>query len=181
MTTSQRANIQKLAERIRQVLFPEDPVFPVDPVSVIGRLGGELEYTDLEKEVYAEIHRTPTGFKVELAIGQSPTRERFTLAHELGHLFLHMGYLEPDVWSKSSPYFDGAFRRTEGDYRQEELEANEFAASFLMPAEHFKHVAEEHFDPVTSSFHIPAIANYFGVSREAAVYRGRWLRLFSWE
>jgi Zn-dependent peptidase ImmA (M78 family) len=31
---------------------------------------------------------------------QSEERRKFTIAHELGHLFLHMGYLlDSDLWS----------------------------------------------------------------------------------
>ncbi|MEO9533873.1 MAG: XRE family transcriptional regulator [Crocinitomicaceae bacterium] len=51
----------------------------------------------------------------------SNDRKRFTLAHELGHLILHL---------------DGSFIISE--FRDKELEANKFASEFLMPAEHIK-------------------------------------------
>ncbi len=46
----------------------------------------------------------------------SNDRKRFTLAHELGHIIMHHGFLIPD-------------------YRDIEKEANEFASEFLMPSE----------------------------------------------
>jgi hypothetical protein len=55
-------------------------------------------------------------------------RQRFTIAHELGHLLLH-GY--------SSPHADKTFRlrdtRSSDGSVREEIEANRFAAELLMP------------------------------------------------
>jgi hypothetical protein len=59
---------------------------------------------------------------------QAEVRQRFTIAHELGHLLLH-GY--------SSPHADKTFRlrdtRSSDGSVREEIEANRFAAELLMP------------------------------------------------
>ncbi len=60
----------------------------------------------------------------------SPARQLFTIAHELGHFFLH-GRLREE-------FVDGDFvmNRDENEkYDVEELEANEFAGNLVMPAE----------------------------------------------
>lgn len=58
-----------------------------------------------------------------------PTRKRFTIAHELGHLLLH---------SKSGVHVDEAVvqmrdARASAGVDEEEMEANRFAAELLMP------------------------------------------------
>lgn len=63
---------------------------------------------------------------IVLSTSQVPWRQRFTLAHELGHLLAgddHGVHLDEDVFAK------GQQRDTS------ELRANAFAASFLMPAD----------------------------------------------
>lgn len=61
----------------------------------------------------------------------SPVRQRFTTAHELGHVFLHQ---------YDRPHADGLprvhFRDGESSLgvNREEIEANQFAAELLMPA-----------------------------------------------
>jgi hypothetical protein len=60
----------------------------------------------------------------------SETRQRFSMAHELGHLILH-GY--------TAPHADRTFRfrdaRSSEGSALEEIQANQFAAELLMPRE----------------------------------------------
>jgi len=60
----------------------------------------------------------------------SSTRQRFTLAHELGHLLLH-GYTLPHADRGYKLRFRNA-KSSEGSVF-EEVEANQFAAELLMP------------------------------------------------
>ena len=55
-----------------------------------------------------------------------PTRQRFTLAHELGHYFLHRKHIGDGITD------DGLYRS--GLSTKQEMEANKLAASILMPA-----------------------------------------------
>lgn len=60
------------------------------------------------------------------------TRQRFTLAHEIGHFVLHR---EGDsVFVDSSPVFFRDEESSEGT-RLQEIEANAFASALLMPAQ----------------------------------------------
>lgn len=92
-------------------------------------------------------------------------RDRFTLAHELGHLFL------------------GHVDRHEVLYRRGanklEYEANEFAAELLMPREEFVNQVNSHVDS-SGRCNILEVASRFGVSPSAALTRGKFLGLFSW-
>jgi len=181
MNRSQRKHVQNLAQGIVGILFPNGPEFPIDPALIVRQLGGSISRRTLVPDVYAEIHRVGGAFEVLLAPNQPETRERFTLAHELGHLFLHMNFLDAEQWQAAGSYLDGAFRRSDGDYSEEELQANEFAASLLMPEPEFRRLAQENFDTGSSKYKLTGIANYFGVSLEATRNRGRWLGMFAWD
>jgi len=92
-------------------------------------------------------------------------RQRFTLAHELGHYFLH-------------PYKAQRYRRDlpNGAADSEEAEANLFAAELLMPDIKLRTLLAEYesyhlldvdiFDHLTEK-----LSSEFGVSREAAATR----------
>jgi Zn-dependent peptidase ImmA (M78 family) len=86
-----------------------------------------------------------------------PERNRFTIAHELGHIILH----------HHSDNDDGEFvdyRGNNNKYDPKEHEANMFAASLLMP----KHTAENVWRSIND---VDDFANIFKVSRAAASIR----------
>src|SRR5205823_4215324 len=62
------------------------------------------------------------------------TRQRFTIAHELGHYILHQDYV------KDESKYKVLLRRPlqDLDYTKEEKEANCFAANLLVPNDLFK-------------------------------------------
>ena len=105
-----------------------------------------------------------------------PNRQRFTIAHELGHLLLH-GYRTPHA-DKQFRLRDA--RSSEGSVL-EEIQANQFAAELLMPRatilraiqrHGFQHapaneeIEEQQFEALVSK-----LAKDFGVSRQAMTIR----------
>jgi len=89
-----------------------------------------------------------------------PTRKTFTLAHEFGHYVLqHSGdRFRLDLFSDYSE-----------DERNEETEANYFAAVLLMPKERFLQVYEKLMSE-------ELVAEYFGVSILAVRLRLLWIQ-----
>ena len=81
-------------------------------------------------------------------------RQRFTLAHEIGHAVLHEGQNLIDYRSNLD---------TPGDTR--EAEANKFAAELLMPEGAFRDVW------ASRRANRRRVAAYFGVSEQSAGYR----------
>lgn len=80
------------------------------------------------------IRKQDDGFIIYISPFQSTERRKFTIAHELGHLFLHMGYrINSDLWNKQ---MDATYYRA-GDSLLE-YQANEFAAALLMPKKYTK-------------------------------------------
>lgn len=174
MRQSRREHINRLAESIRTTCELDTPV---NVNAAVERLGGHLiEANDADFE--AKIERIGTGFRISLGPQPHEQRRRFSAAHELGHLFLHMGFLiDESKWAKVGVYTDSVYYRF--GYNTEEFEANEFAAALLMPRAEFAQVAQRH--QRSGAFRPKAIAEHFDVSVEAAINRGRWIGLFSWE
>jgi Zn-dependent peptidase ImmA (M78 family) len=105
---------------------------PIDPERVASLCGIEVvKQTFLDGEVSGMLLREegrPSIIGVNAS--QAPTRQRFTLAHEIGHWRLHPGRLIT---------FDRPIRINRRDNvssmatDREEIEANAFAANLLMP------------------------------------------------
>jgi Zn-dependent peptidase ImmA (M78 family) len=100
----------------------------------------------------------------------SPRRQRFTVAHELGHLLLHEGTLITDY----SIYLDKRDERSSLGTDKQEIEANRFAAELLMPqkllvAELQKELRVGAADSRDAL--IAKLAKSFSVSVEAMSYR----------
>lgn len=92
--------------------------------------------------------------------GRSTCRERFGIAHELGHFSLHIGVLTGD--------------------RLTETQANRFASSLLMPRSTFYN--ECRLATRGTRLNWPALSELklrWGVSKAAIIYRGRQLGIFS--
>lgn len=97
---------------------------------------------------------------------QARVRQRFTLAHELGHAWCkHDGRLELDTFATLSG-------KTTNPY---EIQANAFAAEFLVP----RAAMEKTVDGDQTLDEIITIATHFGVSAIVVVYRLKTLRLIS--
>lgn len=103
-----------------------------------------------------------------------PVRQRFTIAHELGHYSLHRGReLFLDAPAKVVKV-DFRENQPDGPTHREEIEANAFAAELLMPegevTNSYLDIVEE--DPeIEEAELIVALAESFGVSKQAMTYR----------
>src|SRR3954468_1697896 len=96
---------------------------------------------------------------------QSVTRQRFTVAHDLGHWCCDHGSTPIDT--------DAMITGQAGDYR--EVQANAFAAQFLAPAAGVRELVDR--DPNLEE--VVALAARFGISPVAAVFRCSTLGLLS--
>ena len=174
MTPQKKRDIVQLAETVRESLELE---VPIDVDEAVKRLGGQVTYVDsLQEGMEAMVKRTGERFEIVLDKNKPKLRQRFSIAHELGHLFLHMGYLvDSDRWQKSDDYKDAVFFRF--GYSEEEEEAHEFAAAFLMPEEPFREISE--LNSEGGKCQIKQVAGHFKTSHEAAFRRGKSLGLFS--
>lgn len=100
----------------------------------------------------------------------APVRQRFTIAHELGHFTLHAGSIYVDGRTRVN-FRDGLSSMATDD---EEISANAFAAALLMPAawvrQDFENVVRN--NVINSEKNLADIlATHFGVSGQAMLFR----------
>jgi Zn-dependent peptidase ImmA (M78 family) len=140
---------------------------------VTDKLHGKIsEVSNLSSDSDGYISQNKESFIITIPKNQPLNRKNFTIAHELGHLFLHMGF-GTSTWNIKTDLVYNRLGNTE-----EEYEANEFAASLLMPREAYTTIFKKHIS--NGLVDIDAIANFFHVSSTAAANRGRWLHLIQW-
>lgn len=146
-----------------------------DMEEVVRRLGGEV-IEDNSLSMYSDgfITKQGQGFRIVVSSFQSGVRKNFTIAHELGHLFLHMGYkIDNQLWNSQDEktyYRNGS--------SEQEYQANEFAAALLMPEGEYKKVMDQ--NTYGNSVDTNRMAEHFNVSSDAAANRGKWLGYLQW-
>jgi len=115
--------------RIKITSDSDLPVAPADLADDLGIIVREVSFK--ESDISGAISRKDGGVVILVNKFDPPNRRRFTIAHELGHFYLHLG---EDQEGEATDRVD--FRRTLYGGRahtMEEQEANHFAAAFLMP------------------------------------------------
>lgn len=143
-----------------------------DIQELVRRMGGRVDVEDTlltDPEHTGSLYvEEPARFRIVVPSHTSLERDRFTVAHELGHYMLH--YLWAKKKNPAVPDRVVAYRR--GSDRIE-WEANWFAAAFLMPKEDFE-AAFARYDGDTRR-----VADHFGVSTSAAEVRAKGLGLIN--
>lgn len=173
---SENLQIEALATKVRNAV--EFTKAPYDPELAIKKLGGDIvRSSDFFEGIEASVTKTSNdSFVIRVNPEKGENRVRFSLAHELGHLFMHMGYMfDHNKWNETKEYKREYFRN-KAKRNNEETEANKFAAAFLMPADEFRKQAEKNRNK--NRYYIDEIASYFKVSSEAVSWRGKSLELF---
>lgn len=156
-TGKTKAEISSLAERFaEQVGFlPGDRIEPL-----VGRLGGSITYLSIDDNFDGEdgslLVYGPGEFEIKLSPFTGTERDRFTIAHELGHYVLHSGKGRKQI------------RAERFGSNRVEWEANWFAGAFLMPGEDFRR-AWEKYDGDTSVLAARYLVSVRAVEVRAAV------------
>ena len=147
---------------ISQLRINETPV-PIDRVAK--HFGVEIREEAFPDDISGALHRGPDRAVIAVNGNHHPHRQRFTIAHELGHFLLHQdapAYY--DQQHKVGLHFRAKVTGTKWDPK--EIEANRFAAELLMPR---RLVLAR----VGDSLEVDAaqLAEEFNVSPEAMTYR----------
>ena len=164
MHNRSRATVELQA---KEILFQHGLYsLPVDPVRLANRLGvsvNNAKFADNSRAALIAKRGGTTRIYVEQS--DPPYRKRFSIAHELGHHFLHL-LSDGEIVDSHSDMFREKETTTGSDweYRNREVEANWFAASLLMPEDLVREEWEKNLS-------VPQMAKVFNVSREAMGYR----------
>ena len=88
-------------------------------------MGLNLKFQILPPDVSGKLQKFNGQWTIIVNKSHSTNRQRYTIAHELGHYCLHKDFHEQ--------FEDTTFFRKEKDWTSIEYEANSFAADILMP------------------------------------------------
>lgn len=141
-------------------------ITPLDLSGLCHVLGIGIRYIPLENNISGKLHHDGSRWLINVNSLHHPRRQRFTIAHELGHYFLHR--------DSQDSYEDTTFHRGK-NYTTKELEADNFAGALLMPKDEFKDFVRN------TSNKIDDIAEYFGTSGVAIKKRADVIRNNTYE
>lgn len=146
---------------------------PIDVKSLIRKMNIKLESRDFNDEISGVLVTENGKAKIGYSKNESPQRQRFTLAHELGHYKLHLNEHKNNLFLDNVKvmYRKQAITRTE---KNQEIEANRFAACLLMPEELLREKHNNLTDKnyfMTDDEIIIDLSKEFKVSQIAMTYR----------
>ncbi len=185
-----RSSVERIAQGLRNKmnLSPTDPLPGVELFEMLDEFAVvfngrrfPLNYAsrDLPSGVEAQAQYNAKEDVIDIVVPEATyfelearvPRARFSLAHELGHVFLHTGEL---LRLARSPHADAAMLRGKRFdypvYYDTEWQADTFAASLLMPGRGLVALQEQR-----GHLSEALIQSHFGVSRASAEIRVRML------
>lgn len=155
--------INNIAKEIIRAFDIAIPICDID--EVVQKLGGSIQVDSRLFE--CKVVKRGKGFRIIMPLFQNEQYRRFAIAQELGHLFLHMGYLtNTKLWDKQLDNTRFGLSTAEQSYQ-----SNEFAMAFLMPRAEYKKILEE--NSVGTMVKTKNVAEYFGVRIAIASLRGQ--------
>ena len=168
-------------ERQAQRLLDEIGIvtLPIPVTEVASYLGIEIDYADLGEGCSGVLVREGAQGKGVIGVNWADheNRQRFTIAHEIGHYILHTS---KEAFVDSG--YSVNFRKTTGSGTpQQERDANWFAAALLMPkAQVVRAFQSCEYDPTRDDDDLRSLAAQFGVSPQAMAIRLSVVRPSSW-
>ena len=175
MTISMQVAMCRFVDKLKEIYSLSSPIDIENFVK--NSLKGSIdEINSLPIEISGRVIKRGESFCIQIRKEESSERKRFTIAHELGHLFFDMGYLtDSKKWSNLA---DGSSYDRSMYINDSESIANSFAAELLMPKDEY--LKQFHANIKESMVNMEPIAKHFKVSIDAAITRGKWLGLISW-
>lgn len=137
---------------------------PVDVEGIAGELGLRVVRDFLGPNVSGKIQKDASGkYTIVVNAADAPTRQRFTIAHEIAHYLYHRDLIGDGV--ADSPAYrapDPRIYETTPLKQRHETQANQFAANILMPNDLIRFIKAH--DPGIS---LPDLARRLDVSLPA--------------
>jgi Zn-dependent peptidase ImmA (M78 family) len=175
MPSKQKAEpASKVEELLAQFAVRTLPV----PVDRIARgLGAQVRFSPLDEELSGMIYISENTPIIGVNSLHHPNRQRFSIAHEIGHLVLHRDLISGKVHVDKE--FQVQFMALNRDATSAlgtekiEVQANQFAAELLMPTAMLNQaLVGKPFD-IDNEGPLDELAKKFRVSRQALEYRIR--------
>lgn len=144
---------------------------PVEHIAL--RLGLTVERAQLGDDVSGILVVRDGRGLIGVNAAQSATRQRFSIAHEVGHFQLHRKAMPVFIDTQFTRPYLAAFRdaRSATGEDRREREANAFAAALLMPEALVRDAVAQLAVDVEDDAAVVQLAKRFDVSRQAMTFR----------
>jgi Zn-dependent peptidase ImmA (M78 family) len=158
--------IRKEASQLLRKHRIKSPPVPVDKIAE--SLGATVRYSPFEGELAGMLVRANGQLIIGVNSLHHVNRQRFTIAHECGHLLLHEG---------EEIHIDRTFRINKRNevssmaVDADEIEANRFAAELLMPLDMIMADLHEHEIDVENEQELKQLAQRYQVSVQSLTHR----------
>lgn len=139
-----------------------DQSYPIDVLSIAKQAGASVIFCDLSGLAGEFILENTDQPIIKINANDIDVRQRFTLAHELGHMFLEHGSRHRKDGNSNFNVLGDPI----------EMQANSFAAELLMPIEFINHMLYK-----LKITNVARMAKEFNVSAAAMHYRLKNLRI----
>lgn len=158
--------IENITENILQELNIKSPK-GIKLEKIAKHLGVDIKGEDMDFDVSGLFVMKNDKSYIRYNNSESEQRQRFTIAHELGHFVLHKED-KPLFIDKMEQVLYRNFDSSTGEIKKER-EANAFAASLLMPKFLLNQVISK--SPLETKKVVAYLANEFNVSEQAMSFR----------
>lgn len=142
---------------------------PVQVERIARKLGLDVKFEAADDDLSGALVRENGRALIGVNSRHHPNRQRFTIAHEIGHFRLHA----PSEFHMDDDFARVVFRDKNSSLAsdQEEIEANQFAAELLMPEDLLRSdlPKRRRIDPAV----IESLAQRYAVSKQAMEIRLR--------
>ena len=146
---------------------------PVDVRQVAIDIGIEVRLERVDDDLSGFLFRDTKANKAIIGVNAAHhnNRQRFTIAHEIGHYLLHAG--EPVHVDGANVAFRVNLRDGDSSSGQDdaEREANLFAAELLMPAQFLERELQVNDIDLLNDDQVATLAARYGVSAQALTFR----------
>lgn len=156
---------REVTELLERAGVREPPV-PVEKIAKM--LGAQVIAGDFNNEISGVLVRRNKEIIIGFAKEQAKTRQRFTIAHEIGHLLLH---------EAEEVHVDKEYRVKLRSQKSslavdvDEIEANSFAAELLMPEAFIRRHVQKLSIDFDDASQVDALAKIYQVSSQAMTFR----------
>lgn len=129
------------------------PSFPVSIEDILAHFQFSVLEIDINQDEISALVDLDNKY-IGVNKSHSDTRKRFTLAHELGHIYMN---------HKESRNTE--FQKRKGKKEPYEIEADEFAAELLMPLSELKRVKDKEISEILKHFNVSKGALFVQMSK----------------
>jgi Zn-dependent peptidase ImmA (M78 family) len=158
--------VARARQAARQIAKQRADELPVNVRAIAEELGVTVADVDLSDDVSAVLVTKDKQAIIGVNMAHHPNRQRFSIAHEIGHLLLHAQSAGTQTFIESTNVFFRDGRSSDGSELRE-IEANAFAAELLMPEHILRNELRSHRPDLFDEEAMKPLALKFGVSVQA--------------